>query len=94
MAWGRRCEVGCESWPDEDVYELCPVCGEPTTQYSNLRPLPEDEARTLRLQLEFEAYYVDYCEQKGQPVDGGLPMPPDEAAKWDVKYPDGRPDAT
>ena len=92
MAWGRRCDVGCESWPDDDAYDECPVCGEPTVRFSNLRPLDETEARTLRLQLEFEHYYVEYCENKGQPVDGPLPMSPEDEAKWDEKYPGGKPD--
>lgn len=90
MAWGRRCDVGCESWPDDDAYETCPVCGEPTERFSNLRPISDEEARSMRLTLEFEQYYIDYCNDRGQPQDGGLPMPPELEAKWDEKYPEGR----
>jgi hypothetical protein len=56
MAWGRRCDFGCESWPDDDHYKTCPSCGKETTRYSNLRPLDRTEA----LIAEFEAFYEDY----------------------------------
>lgn len=92
MAWGRRCDLGCESWPDEDVYGVCPVCGEATERFSNLRPLSESDAQSLRLHLQFEEFYEEYCDRLGQPADGGLPMPADEAEKWDEKYPGGKPD--
>jgi hypothetical protein len=49
MAWGRRCEIGCETWPDESTYTTCPSCGEKTTRYSNLSPLDAAEARSLRV---------------------------------------------
>lgn len=92
MAWARRCDIGCETWPDDDDYDICPICGEETSRFSNGRPLDPDEARSIRLQVEFEGYYVDYCENLGQPSDGGLPMKPEDEARWDEKYPDGRPD--
>lgn len=91
--WGRRCDLGCESWPDDDDYDTCPVCGEPTERFSNLRPLSDDDAKSMRLILNFEQYYIDYCEARGQTLDGGLPMTPEDEAKWDEKYPQGRPDA-
>lgn len=94
MAWGRRCEVGCESWPDDDIYDTCPVCGEPTERFSNLRPISEEEARSMRLTLEFEQYYIDYCNDRRQPLDGALPMPSEEEARWDEKYPEGRLNGT
>lgn len=53
---GRRCDIGCESWPDTAEYKVCPVCGEQTTCYSNLHPLDVDEARSKRLHIEFELY--------------------------------------
>lgn len=69
MAWGRRCDLGCESWPDDDRYVNCPVCGEPTTRFSNLRPLSPSEAN----HAEFEAHYIEHCLTLRQPVDGPLP---------------------
>lgn len=76
MAVGRRCEYGCESWPDSEQYAKCPLCGEPTTRYSNLSPVSDVEAR----ELAFEAYYEAYCAERGQPVDGPLPESPEEFA--------------
>lgn len=93
MAQGRRCDTGCESWPDDDSYKRCPMCGDRTSRYSNLRPLDADEARSLKLTLEFESMYAAYCKANGQTVDGPLPMPPEESLKWDAKYPNGKPDA-
>lgn len=68
-AWGRRCDFGCESWPDHDDYATCPACGEETTRYSNLKPLDADVARSLKLELDFESYYEEHCKQLGMPVE-------------------------
>ena len=73
MAWGRRCELGCESWPDESDFDFCPSCGEPTVRYSNLTPLDADEAHSLRRHAAFERYYEGYCNRRGITVDGPLP---------------------
>lgn len=72
MAWGRRCDIGCETWPDDDRYEECVHCGEPTTRFRNLRPIPEDEAELVVSYLKFEEYYADHCSQHGVSVDGPL----------------------
>lgn len=56
MAIGRRCPQGCETWPDNEKYTTCPKCGEPTTRYSQVHPLTEDEA----IQASFEAFYADW----------------------------------
>jgi hypothetical protein len=73
MAWGRRCDAGCETWPDEAIYVRCPVCGEETERWSNLEPLDADEARTILLYAQFEIYYARRCERLGIPADGPLP---------------------
>lgn len=73
MAWGRRCEIGCESWPDEAIYDPCPTCGQKTTRYRNLTPLPADEARSILLHEQFERYYERRCHRLGIPVEGPLP---------------------
>jgi len=73
MAVGRRCDVGCESWPDEAIYSTCPICGEPTTRYSNLQILPADEAESILLHQQFQRYYERHCAAAGVPVDGPLP---------------------
>jgi hypothetical protein len=54
---GRRCEIGCETWPDNDAYEICPRCGEPTKRYVNLHPMDEAEAYITAAHLDFEDYY-------------------------------------
>jgi hypothetical protein len=54
---GRRCDMGCESWPPTDAYKECPVCGEPTTIYTNLYPVAEDEAESRVNHLLFEDFY-------------------------------------
>lgn len=59
MALGRRCDTGCESWPDSDRYKTCPVCGEEATRFKNLQPLTQQEAN----QREFELYYERWNEQ-------------------------------
>jgi hypothetical protein len=92
MAWGRRCDLGCESWPDDDIYETCPVCGEPAERFSNLRPLSEKDARSLRLHLAFEEFYADWCNDVGQPSDGLLEPTEEQHKKYDALYPGGRPD--
>lgn len=69
---GRRCDLGCESWPDEMIYSKCPVCGEPTTRFRNLTPLSDDEAQSKLLHAQFEEFYTRYCLAQGQTVDGPL----------------------
>jgi hypothetical protein len=63
--FGRRCTYGCETWPDELVYNKCPVCGEDTVRYSNVHPLDADEAA----RAAFEAFY----ERRGFKDDGEVP---------------------
>lgn len=73
MALGRRCSIGCETWPDDVLYARCPTCGEDTTRYKNVSPLDPDEARSLLLHAEFERYYEKRCTRRGIPVEGPLP---------------------
>lgn len=75
MAWGRRCDIGCESWPDDTAYKECPICGMETTRFSNLIPLDEAEAKAAKARVEFEAYYEKHCEDLGQEVEGPLEAP-------------------
>lgn len=92
MAWGRRCDLGCESWPDDDIFDTCPVCGEETERFSNLRPLSEEEATSLRLHLSFEDFYETWCNDVGQPADDALEPTEEQHKKYDALYPGGRPD--
>lgn len=85
MAIGRRCDVGCLTWPDDKKYAKCPVCGEPTTRYSNLKVADADEIN----ETLFDVFYKEWDER--QPASRLL-MTPEEALVWDQKYPDGRPD--
>lgn len=83
MAWGRRCDMGCESWPDDKKYEKCPVCGQETTRFSNLRPLDNSEAA----HAAFEAYYAKIeAQRKGLEPQ----MTPEETLYWEGKYPGGK----
>lgn len=75
MAWGRRCDNGCESWPDHPLYETCPRCDEHTKRFSNLTPLDHDEAQSIYLHIAFEAYYEERCATLGVPVEGPLVGP-------------------
>lgn len=55
-AAGRRCDMGCESYPDHSDFSKCLVCGEPTRRLNNAWPMPEDEARSKLSHAKFEAW--------------------------------------
>lgn len=90
--WGRRCDIGCESWPDSDDYNVCPVCGEETTRYGNVVPLSEQDARELRSAMLFKEFYAKYCDRKSQAEEGDLEPTMEQHDKYDALYPGGRPD--
>jgi hypothetical protein len=71
--WGRRCEIGCESWPDSLDYSVCPRCGGETERMSNLRPLSDLEARRIKTHIDFEEFYENRCRKLKIPVSGKLP---------------------
>ena len=73
MAKGRRCDLGCESWPDEPIYSTCPACGEATKQYTNLTPLDPEDAQRFLLLAQFEEFYARRCALRGISVDGPIP---------------------
>lgn len=75
MAWGRRCDLGCESWPDDAEYKVCPICSCEAPRFSNLRPLDKKEAAKAKARIEFEVFYEKHCEELGQPVEGPLEAP-------------------
>lgn len=66
MAWGRRCDLGCETWPDQELYRKCPVCGEKTDRFSNAGSdlLDEAEALVKLLYSQFEEYYRRWDSQR------------------------------
>jgi hypothetical protein len=65
MATGRRCDIGCATWPDKPLYSRCPECGEQTRRFSNAKDdlLDDDEAERRLLHAEFERYYEKYDAQ-------------------------------
>lgn len=72
--WGRRCPLGCESWPDTNEFARCLECGQETTRYSGLTGvLPLDEARSMLKHAKFNAFYARWCERQRIPVAGDLP---------------------
>jgi hypothetical protein len=89
---GRRCDLGCASWPDSDDYSICPVCGEETTRLVNLMPLDENEAMIRRSEALFEDFYEKHCGRKSQTVDGPLEPTIEQHDRYDELYPGGKPD--
>lgn len=69
---GRRCEIGCETWPDSDEFKTCPKCGEPAKRYSGMTPLTLEEARSIKAHIDFDAYYERHCARLGIPASGPL----------------------
>jgi hypothetical protein len=89
MALGRRCAIGCLTWPDDKKkYKTCPVCGEPTTRYRGVTVADEDEINAAM----FEAYYAEYDEKLSSLRPNRFALTPEETLYWDGKYPKGRPD--
>ena len=69
----RRCSIGCESWPNEPIFNVCAVCGEVTRLVTNDEPSMEyDEAVNMKLHYLFDRYYERVCAERGIPVDGPL----------------------
>lgn len=73
---GRRCALGCETWPDEIIYRRCLECGEETTRTRGAQPMSTEEAERRMLYFLFEEYYERYCRVNGIPVEGPLPEKP------------------
>jgi hypothetical protein len=69
---GRRCDLGCASWPDSDEYDICPYCDQETTRYTNLTPMDPEEASKAKSHVLFEDFYEEWCLKKGQKVAGPL----------------------
>lgn len=53
---GRRCAIGCQTWPDHKQYALCPTCGERTRRFRGVSPLSEEEAQSIKNHADFETY--------------------------------------
>lgn len=69
----RRCDIGCESWPDEPIFGTCSYCGEQTRRVANINPtITREEARNVKLHELFEQFYERRCEKLGIPADGPL----------------------
>ncbi len=73
---GRRCAAGCETWPDSETFNVCPICNEETTRFRSVTPITEEEATSFMLNLQFEQFYKRHCQRLGSPVEGPLPSQP------------------
>lgn len=76
MAWGRRCTMGCATWPDEALYSKCPECGETTDRFRNAGDdlLDNDEAKSRLLRAQFLVYYERWDAQRDpERVDADAP---------------------
>jgi hypothetical protein len=62
-AIGRRCAMGCETWPDDQQYALCPTCQERTRRCRNVQPLHPAEALSKKRHADFERW----CAANGRP---------------------------
>jgi hypothetical protein len=56
-AIGRRCSMGCETWPDTDEYSLCPICDNDTKRFRGVEPLLDQVALSKKCHAEFQRYY-------------------------------------
>jgi hypothetical protein len=52
-----RCSICALDWPFREEYAECPSCGETTTPFSYMKPMDDDEARSLKRHYEFERFY-------------------------------------
>lgn len=77
MNIGRRCTLGCETWPDALLFRKCYVCGEDTRRVrgETVEPLSDEEAMKIVLYHEFEKFYERRCRRLGVPVEGPLEDP-------------------
>lgn len=65
---GRRCAMGCQSWPDDEAYATCPICEELTRLYRGINPLSEKDAASLANKANFERYYEHEHVQDNDPL--------------------------
>lgn len=54
---GRRCAMGCETWPATAEFESCPTCRAPTRLYRSVHPIADEEAMSLLRHAEFDEFY-------------------------------------
>ena len=59
MALARRCENGCETWPDHKRYRKCPVCGEATERLNKMKPMTQEEANAREFEVFYERWDAD-----------------------------------
>lgn len=59
----RRCSICSLNWPDKEAdFKQCPICLEETSKVSNVDAMPDDEARSLKAQADFERFYDQWDE--------------------------------
>lgn len=70
----RRCSIGCESWPDEDLFATCSHCGGETQRINNISPTVDRAAAvSFKLHSLFDDWYERRCQELGIPSHGPLP---------------------
>lgn len=63
----RRCSICGTDWPLDDAYEMCPspnCVGLKTDPVSNITPLPDAEALSMKNHFDFERFYEKWDESQ------------------------------
>lgn len=82
MSVGRRCALGCMTWPDILLFQRCYICGEETRRVrgDSVDPISDEEAMKIASYHEFEKFYERRCRRLGIPVEGPIPEPQKQLA--------------
>jgi hypothetical protein len=69
-----RCPMGCENWPNNKDYAVCPICNEKTKMVMGPAsvPLTEEAAKSIKLHAEFDTFYETRWKRDESPLDPEL----------------------
>lgn len=68
MSIGRRCAMGCATWPDETTYLDCPICRKATKRYRGADPMTPKAALSAKKYADFDHYYETVHQQDTAPI--------------------------